>query len=863
MEQGWSNMLNASIILDKLKKFNRDIQQELGKGQVLPVLYDTAFLALVPSLDLKSPAFPQVLSSLDEWQKSLVRKPVAGNHHSQSELLNILSLLLVRLKWQKENTPYLIKQLLDNAEALCPKILQEKYQTIGFELLFPMLIQEIKNLGQELPQPLSDLLTSYLPIQQAKLKKIKEVQQNIGEHQPMAWWFSLECLGDIFGQNQNITLNSNLLNDKGHVAGSPAATAYFLARNRYQGQDFPGALHYLNRALCEHNGFTGLGHVFPIDEFELSYCANFLYEAGMKKDSPAQSVIIKRLYHQWNKRNGLGVGYSSEFVLTEPDETACAIRALKLSGFDKVSSKILLKHYNNHYIETFLAEHQPSITTNLHGLYALKLDKEDSEVASAITNIMTWLKSQTQKDSPIFEDKWHASPFYPISRAVIVLSDLDDVVAYRCVKWLLDQQKEDGGFGKLQSTMEETALTSLSLCYWFKNTQHIPINIKEKLTKAFEFLLERNENFEPPLWMGKVLYHPKIVVKTIVISALIALENIIRIEQPAAKKKIVHEEEKSKIIYFNSKLQAQNEEIQVKKQDKEASNTLKNFFEKYKNNLVLENNKINTFSFDTLISISKFVSDENLLSNYLNYLSSINNCDSFFIDKNEVSIKRVISLILNNLKNCINNKFYKIKGDKNHDLYHVLNFSLKPIIDSDLDIFYFIESLKNSFYFIQDTVKTTNYQSIDALIYKKIQYSFIDSAFELALSCSRITLPIEARKHLFFKHLKYHGYRAAIIQRDLLNLDFENNHDHLILFKIKNTFLTREQAVIELNQLFQSEVSQFKHYHKVALEIYPPYNFPFIKDALDLLEQFIHLYTGAHRKTSCSIVSVKNSSTRN
>src|SRR5215213_5924948 len=85
------------------------------------------------------------------------------------------------------------------------------------------------------------------------------------------------------------------------------------------------------------------------------------------------------------------------------------------------------------------------------------------------------------------------------------------------VNWILRSQNRDGSWGTYLSTAEETAYAMQALWFWNENVAKVP---KHAIRQGARWLTEHLENPYPPLWIGKCLYNPSLVIRSAVISAL-------------------------------------------------------------------------------------------------------------------------------------------------------------------------------------------------------------------------------------------------------------------------------------------------------------------------------------------------------
>jgi hypothetical protein len=121
-------------------------------------------------------------------------------------------------------------------------------------------------------------------------------------------------------------------------------------------------------------------------------------------------------------------------------------------------------------------------------------------------------------------DKWHASPYYPTSRAVIGCIGYANALIEGTIQWILETQKLDGAWGYYGSTAEETAYCLQALMMWKRHGGEVP---DDALKRGETWLMQ---NADPPyasLWIGKCLYCPELVVRSAILSALALAEEML------------------------------------------------------------------------------------------------------------------------------------------------------------------------------------------------------------------------------------------------------------------------------------------------------------------------------------------------
>jgi len=174
---------------------------------------------------------------------------------------------------------------------------------------------------------------------------------------------------------------------------------------------------------------------------------------------------------------------------------------------------VLTYEEKNHF-RCFDLEVNPSISANIHVLGALTqagLDKNNSSVQKVLIFL-----EQARGQNPFWVDKWHSSPYYATAHAVIACAGMADEFVNESVEWLIETQEPDGSWGTYFPTAEETAYAIQALWVWNEKSARVPQSI---FRKGAQWLYEHMDEAYPPLWIGKCLYSPKLVVRSAVISA--------------------------------------------------------------------------------------------------------------------------------------------------------------------------------------------------------------------------------------------------------------------------------------------------------------------------------------------------------
>jgi halimadienyl-diphosphate synthase len=370
--------------------------------------------------------------------------------------------------------------------------------TVGFEMIAPTLVAEaeklgiIKNQGNRILGRLSKL----------RSKKIQYLQNNmISRNVTMA--FSAEMAG-IDGKHMLDV--KNLQERNGSVGVSPSATAYFAT---YIKKGDEASLNYL-REISKPDG--GLPNVAPFDVFEIAWALwNLSFIPDLKKNGKLKPHL-DFLSNAWTPKRG--VGFAAEYSVKDSDDTGLVYDTLLRFGIEKDVASVLLYEEKDHF-RCFDLEANPSISANIHVLGALGqagLDQNNSSVRKAIRFL-----HKAKGQNPFWNDKWHISPYYATAHAVIACAGLANELVGESVEWILKSQNTDGSWGAYLKTAEETAYAMQALWVWNEKVARVP---KTAFKKGARWLNENLDKPYPPLWIGKCLYSPNLVIRSAVISAL-------------------------------------------------------------------------------------------------------------------------------------------------------------------------------------------------------------------------------------------------------------------------------------------------------------------------------------------------------
>ncbi|HXD10603.1 MAG TPA: hypothetical protein VN653_11120, partial [Anaerolineales bacterium] len=212
-----------------------------------------------------------------------------------------------------------------------------------------------------------------------------------------------------------------------------------------------------------------------------------------------------------------GVAFSTAYSVKDSDDTVITYNALLRYGIEKDLGSVLAYEEKDHF-RRFDLEVNPSISANIHILDAL-LQSGLTNKNSSVIKILHFLK-KARGNQPFWVDKWHSSAYYPTAHAIIACAGSVHDVVEESVQWILNTQNANGSWGTYLSTAEETAYALQALWVWNEKVARIPKTI---LKNGARWLKDNIDKPYPPLWIGKCLYSPQLVVRSAAISAVALL----------------------------------------------------------------------------------------------------------------------------------------------------------------------------------------------------------------------------------------------------------------------------------------------------------------------------------------------------
>ncbi len=383
---------------------------------------------------------------------------------------------------------------------------RDPFELVAFELLLPTLLNEAVLIGLDVP-------THTCGYSKAQTQKLSKVPLEFLYSPKVSTVHSLEFLGqqgDVAHLSQAVFANGSL----GH---SPATTAYYLLLS---GGEDERALNYLDKMREQ------IGHViylYPFRTFELTWVLyTFSLSCPITEIVPVNSLIWKKLYAELTDGEP-GAGLDVEFGIPDGDVTSVTSYLLRSAGYD-IPTKILerFEDKDRQVFRTYDFERNVSVSTNVHALDALRLMPDYPQNRRLQEKILLMLLDQRVYNM-YWVDKWHASPYYVTSHALITFLKEENYitqVSRETLDWFIHLQHPDGSWGFFgQGTAEETAYVLMTLLHYYK----IAVVDEDVIHRGVDYLLRSygDPTSYPELWLGKDLFIPYDVVQSAIIAALI------------------------------------------------------------------------------------------------------------------------------------------------------------------------------------------------------------------------------------------------------------------------------------------------------------------------------------------------------
>ena len=485
--------------------------QSMGSGYMSPSAYDTAWLARLGEME------PELSERALDWLRENQLPDGSWGmpefEYAHDRLICTLSAILALTRHGENGDHSRVERAHGTLQGWIERLPDDPAgETIGFEMIVPTLLDE----GRELNIIEVDDATILHTLAAQRTQKVTSLPSYmINRNVTVA--FSSEMVG----LDAQILLDKdNLQEANGSVAYSPAATAFF-ALHVDQGND--AALAYLHD-ISEDGSAPNNG---PIDVFEVAWVLWNLALTG-PLDAEIMALCEPHLdFLEGAWMPGWGAAACRGFSLIDGDDSSVVFKVLAAFGRETDIAAIHRYEVDSHYL-CFPYESNPSLSTNIHILDALNAAGLPVEDVS-VQKVLEFLRI-TRIEECYWYDKWHASPYYPTTHAILSCIDYAPELVAPAIEWLLETQNADGSWGYYLPTAEETAYCLQALLIWQRESHRFDeqANVSipaEALHRAEDWLREHMDDAYPMLWIGKSLYAPNRVIEGTILSALMLAEN--------------------------------------------------------------------------------------------------------------------------------------------------------------------------------------------------------------------------------------------------------------------------------------------------------------------------------------------------
>nr|BAA95612.1 copalyl diphosphate [Croton sublyratus] len=307
--------------VERIKKMLKSMED----GEINISAYDTAWVRLVKDVNGSGePQFPSALQWISNnqlpdgsWGDALV-------FNAHDRILSTLACVVTLKSWNLH--PHKVAKGLKFFKENLSKLEEEneEHMSIGFEVVFPSLLELARKLDIDVPDD-SHVLQQICECRNTKLKKIPK---DIMHKMPTSLLHSLEGMPDLEWEKL-----LKLQFDNGSFLFSPSSTAYAFM----QTQD-DKCLIYLNRIVQRFNG--GVPNVYPVDLFEHTWAADRLQRLGISRLFEQELKECMNYVARYWREDGMCWARNSN--VRDVDDSSMGFRMLRLYGHN-VSADVFKK----------------------------------------------------------------------------------------------------------------------------------------------------------------------------------------------------------------------------------------------------------------------------------------------------------------------------------------------------------------------------------------------------------------------------------------------------------------------------------------------------------------------------------------
>ncbi|XP_050370641.1 terpene synthase 6, chloroplastic-like isoform X2 [Argentina anserina] len=304
----------GNIAVLSLEGTKQRIKKMFNKVDLSVSSYDTAWVAMVPSPNSrKEPFFPECVNWLLNNQLRNGSWGPLNSHHllTKDALLSTLACILALKRWNIgeehiDNGLHFIKSNLASATD------NEQLSPVGFNIIFPSMIQSALNLDMNLPVGASTL-------DALLLRKDVELQRGNSSNSE-GWRAYLAYISEGIGDSSDWEMVMKYQKNNGSLFNSPSTTAAaFTHLNN------AGCLSYL-RSIIEKFG-SAVPTIYPLDSSARLSMVSSLECMGIDRHFRDEiKSVLAETYRCWLQ--------GDEDIFSDAGTCAMAFRLLRLHGYE-------------------------------------------------------------------------------------------------------------------------------------------------------------------------------------------------------------------------------------------------------------------------------------------------------------------------------------------------------------------------------------------------------------------------------------------------------------------------------------------------------------------------------------------------
>ncbi|KAH0468187.1 hypothetical protein IEQ34_003220 [Dendrobium chrysotoxum] len=303
--------------IETLVREIKDMFLSLGDGEISPSAYDTAWIARIPSLnDPNKPQFPTTLQWIGRNQLNDGSWGEPSFFFLYDRLVCTLSCVLTLALWKQgeeliANGLYFLQTHIQDLDK------EKSIRTVGFEMIFPSMLNEAKIIGLNLPYDLP-CINRIIKLREEKKSRIPmEVMHSV----QTTLLHSLEAIEVELVQWDRIL---KLQSANGSISDSPSATtATYLNTHDNKCLEY---LTYIVKRFEDHAPF-----LYPIDTYERNWMIDTIQRLGI--DHHFRKEISNTLDFLYRNLRKDGFAWGRDAIVTDIDDTCMGLRLLRLHGY--------------------------------------------------------------------------------------------------------------------------------------------------------------------------------------------------------------------------------------------------------------------------------------------------------------------------------------------------------------------------------------------------------------------------------------------------------------------------------------------------------------------------------------------------